>query len=151
LVEYKFGDILEADEKYITHQCNCLTTSAGGLAKAIFDRFPYSDTYSDGRNRDKKGKISVHGNGQSERYIINMYAQVYPGASITISEEIGRKNMFQKCLKEIEKIKDLESIAFPYRIGCGIAGGNWDEYLKMIEDFEERVRDFSKVVIYKFE
>jgi hypothetical protein len=41
------------------------------------------------------------------------------------------------------------SIAFPYLIGCGAAGGDWKLYLEQIERFAE---EFDiKVRIYKLE
>ena len=30
-------------------------------------------------------------------------------------------------------------IAIPYKIGCGLAKGNWDNYKKMLEYFEHRL------------
>jgi hypothetical protein len=47
------------------------------------------------------------------------------------------------------KIEKLESIAFPWRIGCGAAGGNWEKYMKMIEGFSEYVD--GEVLIYRKE
>ena len=40
-------------------------------------------------------------------------------------------------LGQIRKIITFiyQNFAFPYKIGCGLAGGNWDHYLPMIEDF----------------
>jgi len=39
------GNILDATDPVIAHQCNCVSTKAAGLAAQIFDRFPLSDTY----------------------------------------------------------------------------------------------------------
>jgi hypothetical protein len=33
------------------------------------------------------------------------------------------------------KLLDTDEIAFPYGIGCGLAGGNWKRYEEMIEEF----------------
>ena len=30
-------------------------------------------------------------------------------------------------------------IGFPYKIGCGLAGGDWNNYLKMIDDFSKLI------------
>jgi hypothetical protein len=38
------------------------------------------------------------------------------------------------------------SIAIPFNLGCGLAGGNWDTVDKIIED----VFDDYDVTIYKF-
>ena len=46
---------------------------------------------------------------------------------------------FQQCLNEISSIKDLKSIAFPYLIGCGMAGGEWNDYLEIIQNFANQI------------
>ena len=44
-------------------------------------------------------------------------------------------------LKEIAELPELESVAFPYQIGCGLAGGDWKQYRAALEDFAERVKE----------
>ena len=43
---------------------------------------------------------------------------------------------------------DLESIGFPYRIGCGAAGGNWNNYLGTLEIFSRYLPGIVDVNIY---
>ena len=84
------------------------------------------------------GSIDIAGNGEDKRYVINMFSQYYPGKCKypgNIDNAYLRVNAFQSCLNKISKIDNLESIAFPYEIGCGLAGGDWKEYEKMISDF----------------
>lgn len=38
--------LLDSDAKYIAHQTNCVSNYSLGLAKQIFSKFPYADTYS---------------------------------------------------------------------------------------------------------
>jgi len=92
------------------------------------------------------GEIVIKGDGQSQRYVINMMGQYYPGYP---SHELhtNREKYFQQCLDKMSAIKDLDSVAFPYLIGCGLAGGYWPNYYKMIQDFSEKVN--AKVVIYQ--
>ncbi|EAX95260.1 hypothetical protein TVAG_149800 [Trichomonas vaginalis G3] len=144
-------DITEAKEKYIVHQCNCITKYAKGLAKQIFDKFPYSNVY---KNRERysaniPGAIIVCGNGTDQRYVINLIGQFSAGKPTKSDTIENREGYFQSCLSEIAKIDNLESIAFPYRIGCGLAGGNWESYEKMLRNFAEEVK--VPVVLYKFE
>ena len=47
-----------------------------------------------------------------------------------------REQWFQQCLDELGQCGDFyQNFAFPYKIGCGLAGGNWDHYFSMIHDF----------------
>jgi phosphoserine phosphatase len=77
-------------------------------------------------------------------------AQIYPGASrnnIASDDQKSREKYFLDCLEKISKIKDINSIAFPWRIGCGLAGGNWDTYMSMIDNFSSKFN--INVSIYK--
>lgn len=78
-----------------------------------------------------------------------MLSQRYPGKSKYNNDTIiKRKEWFLKCLNYIKEIPNIKSIAFPYNIGCGLAGGNWNEYLEMIQNLS----DTSNILIklYKY-
>ena len=60
-----------------------------------------------------------------------MLAQYYPGEPKYESYE-QRLNWFKSCIDKISKIPDLKQVAFPYGIGCGLAGGRWEDYEKLI-------------------
>jgi len=151
------GNLLDSTESHLCHQCNCVSKNVAGLAKQIFERFPYADTYLKRQSPEykKAGKISVHGNGEDERFIINMYAQIYPGKPQTSAylsgtnrdDRAAREILFFGCLKEIGELKGVESLSFPQGIGCGLAGGRWKRYLKMLETFEQETK--LPVFIYK--
>lgn len=76
-----------------------------------------------------------------------MNAQIFPGGGKRFAHSFeknfddpeSRKVYFEICLKLISQIPNLESIAFPYMIGCGLARGDWSSYLKMLENFESEV------------
>ena len=141
------GNILDADEKYIAHQCNLCTTRAAGVAKAIFNKYPHANIYKDriyGAEIDfsQSGTIVICGN-EDERLVVNMKSQVYPGKPKFPDSKKdaidARLSFFESALNKISEIKDLESIAFPYNIGCGMAGGNWDDYYQLLSEFAHKV------------
>jgi O-acetyl-ADP-ribose deacetylase (regulator of RNase III) len=73
------GDLLDAQEDYIVHQCNCISTEAKGLAKQIFDKYDYANSYKNrikGHNQ-QPGTIEIWGNGNDQKLIINVYAQFF--------------------------------------------------------------------------
>lgn len=153
MIELITGDLLEAKEKYLVHQANCVSHYAAGIAAAIFHKFPYSNIYVDRFSPDEPGDIIIRGNGLDERYVVNLLGQYEPGG---ISEggkdtEELRRRYFHKGLNKLAKIPDLESVAFNYKIGCGLAGGNWDWYLGELNAFASYVtkKQNAKVVIYK--
>lgn len=141
------GDLLTSTEQYLVHQCNCVTKRAAYLAKAIFTKYPWADIYRTRISPDRPGTIIIR--EQGEKYIIALLGQYLPGTPSKKDPAYKRIKYFQSGLLEIEKIQDLESIAFPYGIGCGAAGGDWVLYQEMIKQFSKRVT--ADVVIYKLQ
>jgi len=50
-------------------------------------------------------------------------------------------------LNQISQIDNIASIAMPYNIGCGTAGGDWDVYFQMIKNFANNYQ--IHVTLYK--
>jgi O-acetyl-ADP-ribose deacetylase (regulator of RNase III) len=158
MIEIITGDLLDAKEQYIAHQCNCLTQNSAGIAKAIFDKFPHADSYAARKEADTMGTIKIFGDGKENRYVINMFTQFYPGkAKYPTSRKDGtqaRQEAFNSCLWHMIGIDNLESIAFPYRIGCNLAGGDWEGfYLPILDRFSSAMKEHKKVrvVLYRRE
>ena len=139
------GDLLESTDDYIGHQCNCTSTNAKGLAKIIFDKYPYANDY---HKKRCVGKFRIHGDGEDERYVINFYGQLTPGRSI--SEIPKRIEWLKKSLTSFgQTIGDNKvSLGLPYLIGCGMAGGNWDEYYEMLKEIAETYPNI-KITLYQ--
>jgi len=151
------GDLLDSPTKYIAHQCNCISQNSAGVAKSIFNRFPFADTYQNRTEPDQLGSIKVLGNGIDQRFVINMFSQYYPGSpkypdSATDGLK-SRERHFHRCLLKISQIPNLETIAFPWKIGCNLAGGDWKFYLGTINNFAEYVdkHQQAKVIIFRRE
>ena len=150
------ADLFTAEEKYLCHQCNCVSQRAAHLARDVFTRYPWADIYS---KRPKNfqpppelmpGNIVICGNGEDRRFVINLLGQLFPGKRYPSSQRDGKKAReaaFQRCLQKIAEIPDLDSVAFPFMIGCGAAGGNWVAYRRLIRLFAEKVD--ARVRVYR--
>ena len=58
-----------------------------------------------------------------------------------------REQWFQQCLDGLGQCGNFyQNFAFPYFIGCGQAGGNWDHYLAMIYDFAHKYKKHVTLV-----
>src|SRR5574342_67230 len=145
MIEIVSGDLFNSQEKYLAHQCNCITNRAAHLAKDVFEKYPYADIYTERKNPDKPGTIIVRGNGEDQRYVVALLAQYYPGKSRYPTNDLdgteARKKYFFYSLKELSKEPNLESIAFPWKIGCGAAGGSWNFYLGIITKFAKYIHE----------
>lgn len=150
MITIKTGDLLNADETIIAHQVNCCG-EYGGLAAAVFERFPraYAD-YGQIIHRihtagGKGWALLGHAQltGQEDSHIIcNLFGQFYPGADY-------RPQELEKALQKLAEVaKDTGySVALPYKLSCGICGGDWNEVLRIIE----RTMEGVNCVIYKRE
>lgn len=143
------------EEPIIVHQCNCITQYGKGLSHEIFKKYPYANTYrlrTDISKRSVPGTIDVKKENNESRIIINLYGQYYPNVGKYKGDLAADRILyFQKGLEAIKAYCMLEhkqSLAFPYGIGCGLAGGNWQVYERMINDFANENKTI-RVRLYK--
>lgn len=147
-LEVVSGDLLAAEEQYICHQCNCVTTHGKYLSASLFERFPYADIYSNRTSHGEPGNIIIRGD-PDRRWVIALLAQYYPGRSRYASDTAElREGWFRECLIKVSQLPGLRSLAFPYGIGCGAAGGNWHHYYEMIS-LLARKRPDIQIRIYR--
>ena len=146
MITHKKGDLLDAKEKVIAHQVNCFG-GAAGLAAAIFRKWPYAKKdYTDVTTRlpakTLLGMTYFTGQQRDGHIIANMFGQYEPGAAYNPKK-------LEQALEQVGNTARLMnwSVALPYGLSCGIAGGDWDEVLQIIE----RTMDGVDCVIYRRE
>ena len=145
MIEYCNGDILDSGADLICHQVNCQGAFGRGMAGAIRQRFPEVEkTYKkmtrqwvEKENGDTSrllGRVSAQPVEQEGRWflIANLYGQ----------DDYGKKGLYtdyaalEQAMTEIRGVLDVrekhETVAFPYKIGCGSAGGDWEIVEEMI-------------------
>ena len=111
---------------------------------------------ADIQSRPEPGSISVN-SAPSQPTIVSCFAQFKMGRSNSqyfqrrdrlldqhyktwhrLDTKEWRKKMFAECLDNvvfwIEENGGIETIAIPYKVGCGLAGGNWVQYERIISD-----------------
>lgn len=124
------GDLLNHNG-YIAHQCNASIYRPqipSGLACQIFEKYENNWNMYNQTRYDKLGDIIVHDN------VINMIAQRNPGFPNPYKRDgsIEREKWFAECLG---KMQNYDNVAFPWRIGSNLAGGDWDTYMDMIIEY----------------
>lgn len=141
-------DLLASTAQNIAHQCNCRSSRAAGIARSIFRHHPEADTYAKGGEPREPGSITVH-DGDGERSVINMYAQLGPGRPREPSDSFTQRLVwFRQCLAALGRTPGLRSVAFPYLIGCGMGGGNWEDYEAALRDFAASLPDVEVTLCY---
>jgi O-acetyl-ADP-ribose deacetylase (regulator of RNase III) len=147
----KGGNVLDATEDAILHQCNCVTKVGMGLSHDLFTKYPFADIYARRQIPNAPGTIDVR--QQNGKMIINLFGQYYPGQSRYDGDLAkDRINMFCQALRQIELMlidtNRIKSLALPYGIGCGLAGGSWSTYHELLKLFAER-NPSVQVVLYR--
>ena len=133
MVTIKMGDLLNATETVIAHQVNCFG-AAGGLAADVFSKWPGAeDDYRMLVDRIPQkqmllGIAQTTGQQEDGHIIANLYGQFYPG-------EDYRPKKLEAALTQLGENARLMgwSVALPYKLSCGICGGDWNEVLGIIK------------------
>jgi len=127
----------------IAHGCNCFCRMKRGIAPQIakeFDSAEVADNQTETGDFNKLGNYSY--SYQKGIYIINCYSQ-FRWDSTTRPLDYEALTL---CLRKINMQFPGKHIGLP-KIGCGLAGGNWDVVKKIIQ--QELKNMNITIVIYK--
>ncbi len=139
------GNILDVREGIICHQVNCKGKMGAGLAKAIRNKFP--NTYHDymkafQADRLKLGNIIISFPDQNlfpNLLVAHLCGQenYWPRDKVHTDYNALRTAISNVRIAREEYIgitNHYLDVYFPFKIGCGLAGGDWDIVSKIIEE-----------------
>ena len=129
------GDALLVEADVLVHQVNCRGVMGAGIAKQIRDRYP--DVY------EKYRKLCQRYQG-NPRSLLGVCQHVDVGDK-TICNAFSQDGLsghgcktdydaFAECMWKIASEHHGKTIAMPYKIACGLAGGDWDTIKQIIEE-----------------
>lgn len=127
-------DIELSENEYIAQQCNATHNRCFGLSSALFKKYPKANIYN-GKNKVENRTV---GDIIVKEKIINIIGQKHQGKQSHDDTNNMRLKWFNSALSKIEKIPNIKRVYMPYRIGCGLAGGNWDAYLKCLVEWSNK-------------
>ena len=140
------GDLLSGEYQTIAHQCNCISKNGGGLYLDVIEKYPQTDVYS------TRKRPSIPGTIMFINPVILMFSQYYPSGpreeSFGFDTKEERECWFKQCLDAIPEL-GISEIAFPYKIGCGLAQGKWRKYKTMIKIFAKTNPDIDVYIVKK--
>ncbi|MDF2880187.1 MAG: hypothetical protein K0R54_744 [Clostridiaceae bacterium] len=153
-VKEEVGDLLKANADIKGHQTNGLGLMGAGLALQIRNTYPH--VFFEYQKLCKSispnllfGQCQiVETEVNSKKYIANLFGQigigVGKGSPDSKEERMIALNKSLVSLKEYAMANNL-SVGLPYQLGCGLAGGDWNEVLTIIK----KVFNDYPVTIYK--
>ena len=138
-------DLAEAGEFDIVVQgCNCFNAMGGGIAREIRERYPDIAAVDAATIRGDYTKLGswtkgvvFTGDGLNhlgEFTIINAYTQY----NMSSGEDVFEYIAFQLILQKLAHMYPGGDFGFPY-IGMGLAMGDRDLIIQMLEDFADQV------------
>ncbi|WP_456326829.1 type II toxin-antitoxin system antitoxin DNA ADP-ribosyl glycohydrolase DarG [Palaeococcus sp. (in: euryarchaeotes)] len=148
MIEYKKGNILEADVEALVNSVNCVGVMGRGIALQFKNAWPENfKAYAAAcrRGEVKPGKMFVFETGYltNPRYIINFPTKRHWRGKSRIQDiEAGLR-----ALAEEIKHRGIRSIALP-PLGCGLGGLNWNEVHGLIEQILGGLTDV-KIIVFE--
>jgi O-acetyl-ADP-ribose deacetylase (regulator of RNase III) len=135
MIKTLYGNVLTIPHIFICHQVNCRAVMGAGVAGQVKKKWPkaYEWYFKDCKWKSKEEllgsicPVPVEDNVS----IIHMFAQDDYGRSDKCYTDY---EAFERCLHAIKNHVPEENtiIRFPYKIGCGLAGGDWNIIQKLI-------------------
>lgn len=132
MVTIKEGNLLDAEEVIIAHQVNCFGAAAG-LASAIFRKWRYAkNDYLQLIERipgkSLLGMAHYTGMQRDGHIICNLFGQYNAGADYNPKK-------LEQALEQLGNFARTTgySVALPWKLSCGICGGDWNEVQRIIE------------------
>jgi O-acetyl-ADP-ribose deacetylase (regulator of RNase III) len=146
MVEYIDGDLLQAKEDIISHGVNCRGAFGSGIAGQLRKKYPsvyqsYARKYTD--EGWQLGEIQIVETPEGKLFA-NLATQDDYGTGLLHADYDAIKTALNTLF--VYAYNYGYSVALP-RIGCGLAGGDWNKVRAIIEEVANLYPDL-KVVVY---
>lgn len=128
------GNLFDSKADVLCHQVNTYGVMGAGIAKEVKQRFPFVfEEYKElcssvpGDEFLLGDVLIVQTDPRKKQFIANCFGQ------------IGWNTDYETLKKSLLKLRDWmdenrkKTVAFPYKMSCGLAGGNWETVRGLIE------------------
>jgi O-acetyl-ADP-ribose deacetylase (regulator of RNase III) len=149
-ITYMKGDLIELATSglidVVVHGCNCFCRMKRGIAVPMAkqfgcDKFKLEDKLYEGEYA-KLGKIDYKYDNRYSLYVVNAYTQYH--WRLKGPDEIPLSyRALADCMEKINDAFPGKKIAMP-KIGCGLAGGDWDLVSQLIE---KKLTDVDEIIV----
>lgn len=131
------GDLLQSNLPLIAHQTNCLGVMGAGIARFIKNKWnivytQYVDICKNFEySKDLLGKCQICVTGEFPiKFVANLFGEYSFTESVAPFENRHTDyNALKKALLNLKAFcedEEVIEVGIPYKLGCGLAGGDWD-------------------------
>lgn len=146
MLKFENGNLVTGNYVIFCHQVNCQRVMGAGLARQIRNKYP--EVYNEYVKADQDLGHILPVFTHDGRICINMFAQDKYGMDKQYTDYFA----FKRCLRSIKEflkihhVKREIPVAFPYGIGCGLAGGEWRAIFSLLTDFSKEIEQDVVIV-----
>lgn len=135
IVQYVQADLFEHFNKKefdaLVHGCNCWHSFGKGFALTLKKKYPEAYDADKATLKGSRKKLGTYSSVEtSSGTIINAYTQFHYGYGKVNADYSAIKQVFERINLDFKNQK----VAIPDMIGCGLAGGNRDIVIKIINE-----------------
>ena len=131
------GDLLQSNLPLTAHQTNCLGVMGAGIARFIKNKWnivytQYVDICKNFEySKDLLGKCQICVTGEFPiKFVANLFGEYSFTESVAPFENrYTDYNALKKALLNLKAFcedEEVTEVGIPYKLGCGLAGGDWD-------------------------
>lgn len=146
------GDLIrETGFNIFCHQTNCKGVMGAGIARQITSLYPVVQIKNKAYCKNHPFATVLPVKVSPDRICVNIYAQDGYGRDKRYTDYVAFKtalDSFANRLNNSNIPKDW-NIGFPYKIGCGLAGGDWNVIYPMLKEFADKVQQNVFIVRLK--
>ena len=132
------GDLMEVTSGIIAHQVNCQGVIGAGVSGAIIKKYPvvrdrYIRAFKDPTIDPLFGYVDIIPVTDTLK-VANIFSQNNCGNAFVTGLVYTSMYQLINGLKEIREKYPDDVIYVPYKIGCGLGGGSWNDFMKKAKD-----------------
>lgn len=138
IIEERNNGIIDIYTGIIAHQVNCCNKMNAGVAKLICEYYPIVKTtyhnYCNNHNIDTLfGSIQIVSINDFFS-IANIFSQKFYGNPHKTGQTYTNMKVLTDCLKTLMGKNPDKTVYVPDHIGCGLGGGNWNEFCEIMKN-----------------
>ena len=135
---YKKGDALHSGDGLVIHGCNCLCTMGSGFAAQVHKECPNAWSADQRTLYGDKNKLGsfTYGVERSGMIVVNAYTQyAFTRTSVDLDYPALEESI-RSIVDYFLRTYNVTVFSMP-KIGCGLAGGDWNIVKEMLTDISE--------------